>query len=651
MNPTHDKPNCCCQDENALVHQDSHNEQNTQQSPYGEIFFIGILIALFGLCMLLLYYPSMTELPFVKEGVFVLLALIYLLAGKPIFCAFWDNCKNKTFFDENTLMLCATIAAWCIGEVSEAVAVILFFRVGGFLESLAVQKSQNSISALLQVLPEIAHKKANDTLIDLHPKSLQVGDILIIKAGEKIPTDSLILKGKSYIDMRSINGENVPMGVKEGDLIVAGGINTSNLLEVRVEKPFEDSHIAQIAKLTQEASENKAKTQKLITSFARVYTPIIFIISLSVAIIPPLFNGEWHEWIYRALVVMMVSCPCALVLAVPLGYFVGIGRASKEGVLCKGSIYLETLCKVKNIIFDKTGTLTHGSFEILHIYPQQNYTEQELLELASIAEQNSNHPIATCIKNHTNITTHIESYEEKSGKGISLVCDRGEILVGNAALLQEKHITFEPIESVHTLIYIAHNNVYAGYILIGDKLKNGIKDDLQMLKAYGIEHFAILSGDNQKSVDNVAQELGIKYAYGQLLPADKEHKLTELMAQWAGKSVFMGDGINDSIVLRRADVGISINTGENGNDISKESADIILQHHTLHGLVSAFRIAFHTRALTWQNIIFALGSKLVLIILGVMGIANMWLAVFGDVGVALLSLLNAMRPPKPYQKT
>lgn len=640
MNPTHHNEAQCC-------HDTHHHEQSPHNHiHYGEVFLIASLIAIFGVCLLFIYTPSLATLPFVSEITLAVLFVVYLCAGKPMFSTFWHNCKNKVFFDEHTLMLFATIAAWCIGEASEAVAVLLFFRVGEFLESLAVQRSQNSISALLQVIPDIAHKKENHTLIDLHPQSLEIGDTLIIKVGEKIPTDSVILKGKSYIDMRSINGESVPVSVKEGDSLMAGAINTSAMLEVRVERLFTDSHIAKIAKLTQEASKNKAKTQKIITSFARVYTPIIFILSLCVALIPPLFNGEWHEWIYRSLVVMMVSCPCALVIAVPLGYFVGIGRASKEGVLCKGAIHLETLCKVKNIIFDKTGTLTRGSFEILKIIPNKGYTEQNLLELAAIAEQNSNHPIATCIKNRLNIAAHIESYEEISGKGVVLMCDRGEIIIGNATLLQERNIAFETQNSAYTIIYIAHNGVYAGYILIGDTLKEHIKEDLQSLQKYGIAHFAILSGDNQSSVDYVAKELGITHAYGHLLPAQKEQKLIELMGQWQGKSAFVGDGINDSIVLRRSDVGISINTGEQGNDISKESADIILQHHSLQGLISAFKIAFHTHRLTWQNISFALISKLFIIILGIVGIANMWLAVFGDVGIALLALLNAMRPPK-----
>lgn len=629
---TQDDLTCsCCED-----HTHSHKH---------ELTFILTLIGVFALCMLALHIESFANISFVPLLVYIVLLIIYILAGKPIFSAFWENCKNKIFFDEHTLMLFATLAAWCIGEVSEAVAVLLFFRVGEFLESRAIAKSKDSISALVQIMPDIAHKKEHNSFIDTHPQSLQIGDILLIKVGEKIPTDSKILKGKSYIDMHSINGESRPVGVKEGDSIMAGAINTTAVLEVRVEGRFEDSHIAKIAKLTQLAGKNKAKSQKIITSFARIYTPIIFIIALCVAIIPPLFNGEWHEWIYRALVVMMISCPCALVIAVPLGYFASMGRASKEGVLCKGSIYLESLANVKNIIFDKTGTLTYGTFEILQYAPTQGYTDQSLLTLACIAEQNSNHPIATCIAKHTKpMQINILSYEEIGGKGVRVICDKGEILAGNAALLGAYHIDFTPIDTPHSIVYIAHNGNYAGHILIGDKLKADAKESLQTLKDCGIKHFAILSGDNQANVDTIAKALNITHAYGNLLPDQKEEKLKVLMQQWQGKSAFVGDGINDSIVLKASDVGISINTGERSNDISKESADIILSHQSLQTLVQAYKIALFARKITWQNISFALLSKLMLIVLGIMGIANMWLAVFGDVGVALLALLNAMRP-------
>lgn len=622
-----------------------------------ESAFILTLIGIFGLCMGALHLTTFGEQN--APYVYGVLALLYLIAGKPIFLNTLNNLKNKVIFDENFLMLFATIAAFCLGEISEAVAVMLFFRLGEFLESRAVQKSKDSIQALLQVIPTIAHRKIkkdgedSEILQDLHPSELKVGDCILVKVGEKIPTDGVILRGKSYLDMRSINGESVPISVESGQNVIAGAINTSAVLEVRVEKVFEDSHIAKIAKLTQEASANKAKTQKAITSFARIYTPIIFALALLIAFVPPLVLGDWQdsslwrEWIYRALVVLMISCPCALVIAVPLGYFASIGYASKLGVLFKGSIHLESLSQVKNIIFDKTGTLTLGNFEVLEIVPSGEFDKDFLISLAMCAESGSTHPIAQSILRLQPKPKHswqVESYEEISGRGVLVRCERGEILAGNERLMRDKGISFQPQDNGLTMVYVAYNGVYAGYVSVGDRLKNDSVESLQALKQCGVEHFAILSGDNQAQVDKVAEELGITHAYGNLLPQEKSQKLVELMGRWSGKTAFVGDGINDSIVLRRSDVGISINTGEGGNDISKESADIILQHNSLQSLVSALKIAQHTRKITWQNISFALASKLFLIVLGIVGVANMWLAVFGDVGVALLALLNAKRP-------
>ena len=637
----------------------TQDSTQTPQSQKGFVFlesvFIFTLIGIFGLCMGVLHLTTFGEQN--APYIYGILAFLYLIAGKPIFLNTLNNLKNKVIFDENFLMLFATIAAFCLGEISEAVAVMLFFRLGEFLESRAVQKSKDSIKALLQVIPTIAHKKTTNAengeiLTDLHPSELKVGDCIVVRVGEKIPTDGVVLQGKSYLDMRSINGESVPISVESGQNVIAGAINTSAVLEVRVERVFEDSHIAKIAKLTQEASANKAKTQKAITSFARIYTPIIFVLALLIAFVPPLVLGGWqdlalwHEWIYRALVVLMISCPCALVIAVPLGYFASIGYASKLGVLFKGSIHLESLSQVKNIIFDKTGTLTLGNFEVLEIVPSGEFDKDFLISLAVCAESQSTHPIAQSIAKlapSQNNAWRIESYEELSGRGVVVRCEKGEILAGNERLMKEKGISFTPQDKGLTMVYVAYNGVYAGYISVGDRLKNDSVESIQALRRCGVEHFAILSGDNQTQVDRVAKELGITHAYGNLLPQEKAQKLVELMGRWSGKTAFVGDGINDSIVLRRSDVGVSINTGEGGNDISKESADIILQQNSLQSLVSAFKIAQHTRKITWQNISFALVSKLFLIILGVMGVANMWLAVFGDVGVALLALLNAKR--------
>lgn len=637
----------------------TQDSTQTPQPQKGFVFlesvFIFTLIGIFGLCMGALHLTTFGEQN--APYIYGILAFLYLIAGKPIFLNTLNNLKNKVIFDENFLMLFATIAAFCLGEISEAVAVMLFFRLGEFLESRAVQKSKDSIKALLQVIPTIAHKKTTNAengeiLTDLHPSELKVGDCIVVRVGEKIPTDGVVLQGKSYLDMRSINGESVPISVESGQNVIAGAINTSAVLEVRVERVFEDSHIAKIAKLTQEASANKAKTQKAITSFARIYTPIIFVLALLIAFVPPLVLGGWqdlalwHEWIYRALVVLMISCPCALVIAVPLGYFASIGYASKLGVLFKGSIHLESLSQVKNIIFDKTGTLTLGNFEVLEVVPSGEYDKDFLISLAVCAESQSTHPIAQSIAKlapSQNNAWRIESYEELSGRGVVVRCEKGEILAGNERLMKEKGIQFTPQDIELTMVYVAYNGVYAGYVSVGDRLKNDSVESIQALRRCGVEHFAILSGDNQTQVNRVAKELGITHAYGNLLPQEKAQKLVELMGRWSGKTAFVGDGINDSIVLRRSDVGVSINTGEGGNDISKESADIILQQNSLQSLVSALKIAQHTRKITWQNISFALVSKLFLIVLGVMGVANMWLAVFGDVGVALLALLNAKR--------
>lgn len=621
---------------------------------------LATLLALFSsfiLGILFLHISPLTSLPYASNIGFAILSLTYLIAGFPVFKTTLNNLKNKIIFDENFLMFFATIAAFCIGEISEAVAVMLFFRTGELLESLAVQRSKRSIQALLSVMPEIAHKKTESKILDIAPKELEINDEIIIKVGEKIPTDGIVIKGESFLDMRSLNGESVPVKVKEGEKVSAGAINTSAILEVRVEAKFQDSQIAKIRQLVQEASANKANTQKLITRFAQIYTPIMFILALCVGVIPPLLDlGSWQEWIYRALVVMMISCPCALVISVPLGYFATIGRASTQGILFKGSIHIENLAEVTNIVFDKTGTLTMGNFEILEIIPAPSsydsntptINQERLLDLAICAEWHSNHPIATCIKGKANkdYSPLIESFEEISGKGIIAQTSQGKIMLGNAKLMEDYGIDIEHIQTSHTIIHIAKNMQYMGYILIGDKLKDNAQETLDALKKAGIKHLGILSGDRKKSVESLAQNLKIESAFGELLPAQKAEMLKNLKTQWGGKIAFVGDGINDAVVLRTSDVGVSINTNEYGNDISKESADIVLRTPSLMGLLNALHIAKHTKLITWQNISFALGSKAILVILGVLGIANMWLAVFGDVGVALLALMNAMRVGK-----
>ncbi|RDU65311.1 heavy metal translocating P-type ATPase [Helicobacter didelphidarum] len=649
------------------------------------------------------------DISFSKVIAYILMILLYIIAGIPIFQAVYNNLKNRIIFDENLLMFIATFAAFCIGEISEAVAVMLFFRIGEFLESLALNRSKKSISNLLEIMPEIAHKKQfltiqdsqnnrgsdnKQTWQDIHPRFLQQGDEVLVKVGEKIPSDGIIIRGQSHLDTQMISGESKPMSVKEGDNVLAGTINLSQALEVKVSQKFTDSQIAKIKEIVEKASSSKSKTQRIITQFAEIYTPIMFFVALVVAIIPPIVLGQigqepqWHEWIYRALVVLMVSCPCALVLSVPLGYFAALGVASQKGVLIKGSEYLEALAKLQNIVFDKTGTLTQGVFTIREILCFHNLTQDELLQLCVCAERFSNHPIATSLLDVAqHIDTHecdIQKHKEYKGKGVMVNCLGNSILVGNISLMEENKINLEAFYTYSesqdsnlllessSIVHIAKNGIYVGAILINDILKEDAKEAINQMRNLGINPLAILSGDNKNNVAYIAKELGITQFYAHLLPTQKAQVLQNLMdnhdaqAEKVGKidsnkcnnkttethargmpphkvCAFVGDGINDSVVLASADIGISVGSQNSHNDISKESADIILTTPSLMGIIRVIQIARKIRMLSWQNIFFVLTVKLLIILLGIVGIANMWIAVFGDVGVALITLLNALR--------
>ncbi|WP_281650938.1 heavy metal translocating P-type ATPase [Helicobacter bilis] len=699
------------------THENTHNVSYKKE--------LSLLLALlfgFAVCMLCLHYTPLESSSFIKSFnmilgvsyavllryteslsflhsifsavtpfqilIYIILLLLYIIAGLPIFRAVWRNVKNKVFFDENTLMFIATIAAFCIGEISESVAVMLFFRIGEFLESLALKRSKKSLYDLLDITPEIAHlqiKQADSNTIiwqDTHPELLKVDDIILVKVGEKVPVDGIIMQGESSINMQAISGESKPIDVASGDEVLAGAINMQSVLTIKVSKPFSHSQVAKIKAMIEDSSNTKAKSEQIITQFAKIYTPIVFFIALGIAFIPPLFDGEWHEWIYRSLVVLMVSCPCALVLSVPLGYFGALGIASKKGILIKGSTHFSNLAKLQQVVFDKTGTLTQGVFQIESINPLTDISKENLLEIAQRAQRFSNHPIAKAIMQDSknmrdSKNTHIceiESFEEIGGKGVYAKCCGDRILVGNEALMKDKGIDISPFythkdtqDSGFSIIHIAKNEIYLGYITLGDILKEDSKECMQALRNLGVNPLAILSGDNEKSVAHIARMLNIQSYYAGLLPTQKAEKLQELMGLdsishcEASVSVknnerlesnnntnhkitaFIGDGINDSIVLKQADIGISIGTKDSHSDISKESADIILTNPSPMGIVHAIKIARKIQALTWQNIAFALGTKLILVLLGIAGIANMWLAVFGDVGVALLALLNALR--------
>ncbi|MCI5787506.1 MAG: cadmium-translocating P-type ATPase [Helicobacter trogontum] len=685
-----------------IIVRDIHDNISNTLSYKKELLMLLALLFGFAVCMLSLHYTPLTSSSFIQSFnqnlsfmtqetfldtqnesrfiievtpfnilIYLILLLLYIIAGMPIFKAVWRNMKNKNFFDENTLMFVATIAAFCIGEISESVAVMLFFRIGEFLESLALKRSKKSLYNLLDITPEIAHQQIkqedskNAIWQDTHPELLKVNDIILVKVGEKVPVDGIIIQGKSALNMQALSGESKPVDVLEGDEVLAGAINMQGVLTLRVSKPFSHSQVAKIKAMMEDSSNTKAKSEQIITQFAKVYTPIMFFIALGIACIPPLFTGEWHEWIYRALVVLMVSCPCALVLSVPLGYFGALGIASKKGILIKGAMHFSNLAQLQQVVFDKTGTLTQGVFQIISIKSFTNMSKETLLEIAQRAQRFSNHPIAKAIMKDSKNThmCEVKSFEEISGRGVYAVCCDDKILVGNESLMREKDIDIslfythkEAIEDGVSIIHIAKNGIYLGYITLGDVLKEESKKCLQALKELGVAPLAILSGDNEKSVAHIAKELGIQQYYAGLLPTQKVEQLQTLMMNNELESkqnnktnrrhkitAFVGDGINDSIVLKHADIGISIATQDSHSDISKESADIILTNPSPMGIVHTIKIARKIQKLTWQNIIFVLAVKLFLVLLGVAGIANMWLAVFGDVGLALLALLNALR--------
>ncbi|MCE3047254.1 heavy metal translocating P-type ATPase [Helicobacter kayseriensis] len=608
------------------------DQAHQSSSTLSEVIFLGILLASFALSFFI-------SIPILAQ---FMLYTIYIVAGFPVFKGAYKRLKNKQFFDENFLMFFATIAAFFIGADFEAVAVMLFFRIGEFFENLAVRKSRKNIQSLIDLSPSYAWKKQeNGELVKIFPKDLQVGDIVVVKSGEKIPSDGIITQGQSELEEKMINGEPLPRFCKVGDHVFGGSINLLGVLEIQITTPYDKSGISQIISLIDQASMQKSQSERRITEFSKVYTPCVFAIALMIAILPPLFGyGSFHDWIYRALVILMVSCPCALVLSVPLGYFGGIGGASKHGILIKGSNYLEALNQIKFIAFDKTGTLTQGEFEISQIVSFGKYTQEEILRIAMCAEHLSSHPIARSLQKSTQnlpITHHPISHDQIAGKGMSANCCNQRVLAGNKALLESFGITPPQEEIKGTVIYVALQEECIGYIILKDALKKNAKDCIQKLHHMGIETM-ILSGDQTSSVEEVAQELGIKKAYGGLLPQEKLETFQKYRKE---KSAFIGDGINDAPVLSSADVGISMGIG--GSDLSKESSDVVLANDDLSKLITALNIAKKTKTITIQNIIFALGVKGIFIVLGIFGFAGMWEAVFGDVGVSLLALANASR--------
>lgn len=569
----------------------------------------------------------------------------YIIIGYDIIIKAARNISHGQVFDENFLMMIATFGAFGVREFEEAVAVMLFYQVGELFQGYAVGKSRQSISEMMDICPEYANIEENGELKQVDPDDVEIGSIIVIKPGEKVPLDGVIIEGNSMLDTAALTGESVPRSAKAGDEIVSGCVNGSGTLKVKTTKAFEDSTVAKILELVENASSKKARVENFITRFAKYYTPVVTIAAVIIAIIPSIITGNWGDWITRACIFLIISCPCALVISVPLGFFSGIGSASRIGVLVKGSNFLEAVAEVTTIVMDKTGTLTKGEFKVSEIVAS-GISEERLLEIAAYGESFSTHPIAASIKeayDNKIDTDRIKDVKEISGHGVELLLDGKETLVGNGKLLKSHNIAYEEHKSGGTVVYVAYDNTFVGAIVISDTIKDGAKEAVADMKKVGVKNVVMLTGDRQKAAEEVAKELGIDTVYSELLPSDKVQKVEELLASKTGKEkvAFVGDGINDAPVLTRADVGIAM--GSMGSDAAIEAADIVLMDDDVRKIASTVKIARKTLGVVKQNIVFALGVKFIVLILGALGVANMWEAVFADVGVSVIAILNSMR--------
>ena len=620
-------------DEKAAVYNDEDKKHTIRLAVGAVVYAIGMALTVFA------KLPTLAELAF--------LIVAYVILGWDVV---WQAVKNITrgqVFDEHFLMSVSTIGAFAIGEYPEAVAVMLFYQVGEFFQSLAVKRSRKSISDLMDICPDSATVKRNGVLQVVSPESVAVGEIIVVKPGEKIPLDGIVVDGESMLDTKALTGESVPRSIRKGDEALSGCINQSGLLTLKVTKSFGESTVSKITDLVENASARKAPTENFITTFARYYTPVVVGMAAVLAIIPPLvLGGGWSEWLRRGFVFLIVSCPCALVISIPLTFFGGIGAASKRGVLVKGSNYLEALNKVSVVVFDKTGTLTKGVFEVANIIPAAGYQKEQVLEYAAQAESYSNHPIAKSI-----LATYgkpidqkqFSGFEEISGHGISVMVQGKKVLAGNSKLMESEKIAYAACDAAGTKFYVAADGSYVGCILIADEVKPDSKCAIAELKKIGVEKTVMLTGDDERIGKSVADELGLDAYYAQLLPDQKVEKLEMLDKQkrQGSKLAFVGDGINDAPVLARADVGIAM--GGLGSDAAIEAADVVLMTDEPSKLVEAIDVAKATKRIVMQNIVIALGIKSVFLVLGALGMAGMWEAVFGDVGVTIIAVLNAMR--------
>ncbi|MFR3173307.1 MAG: heavy metal translocating P-type ATPase, partial [Clostridium sp.] len=577
----------------------------------------------------------------------ILFGASYLLIGGEVVLTAIKNIAKGQVFDENFLMTVATIGAFTINQYPEAVAVMLFYEIGETIQGYAVNKSRSSISSLMDIRADYANIIINGKEKKVSPETVKVEDVILVKPGEKVPLDGVVIEGESFIDTSALTGESVPRKIVPNDEILSGGINTSGLLKVKVTKKFGESTVSRILEMVENAASKKADTEKFITKFAKVYTPIVVVLAILIAVIPSIFikDALFSTWLYRALVFLVVSCPCALVVSVPLCFFAGIGGASKKGVLVKGSNYLELLKDLETVVFDKTGTLTEGVFSVTEINTN-GIDKEKLIEVAAMAESFSNHPIAiSIIKEYGKEIDKevIKEYKEISGRGIKAVINNEEVLVGNSKLMNEFNILYNEVDSIGTVVYCAINGEFKGSIVISDKIKENAVEALINLKKAGVKKTVMLTGDNKKTAYKVGEKINIDEVHSELLPLDKVREVEELLkrSNKNGKLAFVGDGVNDAPVLARADIGIAM--GGIGSDAAIEAADIVLMKDDISALVDAINVSKKTNKILWQNIVFALGIKILVMVLGTFGIANMWTAVFADVGVTIIAIINSTR--------
>lgn len=574
-----------------------------------------------------------------------LFVVAYILSGYEVLLKSIKNIFRGEVFDENFLMSIATLGAFAINKPGEAAAVMIFYNVGELFEDYAVGKSKKSIIQLMNIKPKIANLKKGNEIKVVEPEELKVGDIIVVKAGEKIPVDGVIVNGETTINTSALTGESVPRKVKVDDEVLAGCINESDVIEVKVTKEFKDTAINEIIELVKNSNKAKSKTELFITKFAKVYTPIVVVLALILAFVPPIFVGFQNlgEWVKRALVFLVTSCPCAIVLSVPLGYFAGIGKAGKEGVLIKGSNYLDVLTKANTMVLDKTGTITKGNFEVSKIVLAEEIGEEELLEIAAVAESMSNHPIAKSIISKVNkkiSQEEIEEYKEIAGMGIKAKYHGDEIVVGNAKLLEKEEIKYYPCNEIGAIVYVAKNKKYLGAIVISDTVKPDSKEAIEGFKKNGINKICMLTGDNKEIAENIAKQVGIEEVHYNLLPGEKVKELQKIKNE-QNVVIAIGDGINDSPVLAEADIGASM--GLNGQDLAIETSDIVIMDGKLSSFNKAINVSKRTKKIIMQNIYFALGIKAIVLVLGAFGISTMWEAVFADVGVTFITVLNSLR--------